>query len=306
MARLDVVETFHGISFPGHLHTQDSLQQALNFPFQDTDILIVSYPKSGTTWMQEIVSLISNKGDPHLSQNVPNWTRSPWLEQYYFAAVLESSPSAPRIITTHLPHHLLGPTLQRSKAKIIYVSRNPKDVVVSFYHFHKMANFLPEAGLFPDFLKLFLEGTLSYGSWFKHIKDWTDQTGTMDNLLHITYEEMSLDLHGAIKRVSSFLQCPLMEEEVNNCVNHCSFSSMKHNKMVNYTLVDQEIMDHSKGSFMRKGKIGDWKNMFTEEQNQYFNSVFKSKMKGCTLDFVWEEEDKEDGQTNDKTSLHNI
>lgn len=47
MARLDVTEVFHGISFPGHLHTQDSLQLALKFTFKDTDILIASYPKSG-------------------------------------------------------------------------------------------------------------------------------------------------------------------------------------------------------------------------------------------------------------------
>lgn len=47
MARLNVTEIFHDISFPGHLHTQDSLQLALKFQFQDTDVLIVSYPKSG-------------------------------------------------------------------------------------------------------------------------------------------------------------------------------------------------------------------------------------------------------------------
>ncbi|XP_060892790.1 sulfotransferase family 5A, member 1 [Labrus mixtus] len=304
MARLDVTEVFHGICFPGHLHTQDSLQLALKFPFQDTDILIVSYPKSGTTWMQEIVSLISNKGDPHLSQNVPNWTRSPWLEQYYFAAILEASPSTPRVITTHLPYHLLGPGLHSSKAKVIYVSRNPKDVAVSFYHFHKMANFLPEAGSFPQFLKLFLEGTLSYGSWFDHVKGWTNQPATVNNLLHITYEEMSLDLHGAIKRLSSFLQCPLVEDEVNNCVKHCTFNSMKHNNMVNYTLVSPDIMDHNKGSFMRKGKTGDWKNMFTDEQNQYFNSVFKSEMQDCTLEFIWDERDEEDTHANDETSVN--
>ncbi len=52
MARLDVMEMFHGILFPGHLHTQDSLQFALKFPFQDTDILIVSYPKSGKKRIQ--------------------------------------------------------------------------------------------------------------------------------------------------------------------------------------------------------------------------------------------------------------
>lgn len=61
------------------------------------------------------------------------------------------------------------------------------------------------------------------------------------------------DLQGTIKRVSSFLQWPLAEDELYNCVKHCSFSSMKDNKMVNYTLIAEEIMDHSKGSFMRKG-----------------------------------------------------
>ncbi|XP_074471524.1 sulfotransferase family 5A, member 1 [Sebastes fasciatus] len=294
MARLDVTERFHGISFPGHLHTQDSLQLALKFPFRDTDIIIVSYPKSGTTWMQEIVTLISSRGDPHVSQTVPNWTRAPWLEHHFFTAILEASSTTPRVITTHLPHHLLGPALQGSKAKVIYVSRNPKDLVVSFYHFHKMANFLPEAGSFPDFLNRFLEGTLYYGSWFDHFKGWTSQTAAMSNLLHISYEEMTLDLHGAIKRVSSHLQSPLLEDEVNNCVKHCSFSSMKNNNMSNYTQITEDIMDHNKGSFMRKGKIGDWKNMFTEELNQYFKSVFKSKMEDCTEEFVWEEQHKEE------------
>ncbi|XP_028257999.1 sulfotransferase family 5A, member 1 [Parambassis ranga] len=294
MARLDVTEVFHGISFPGHLHTQESLEHALKFQFQDTDILIVSYPKSGTTWIQEIVTLISNRGDSHLSQTVPNWTRAPWLEQYYFTAVLEASSTTPRLITTHLPHHLLGPALQGTKAKVIYVSRNPKDVVVSYYHFHKMANFLPKVDTFAEFLKGFLEGTLHFGSWFDHIKGWTSPTAAIDNLLHITYEEMSLDLPGSIKRMSSFLQCPLVEDEVINCVKHCSFSSMRDNKMINYTLVSEDIMDHSKGSFMRKGEVGDWKHTFTEEQNQYFESIFTSKMQGCTLEFVWEKQEEEE------------
>lgn len=47
MARLDVAETFYNIKFPGHMHTQDSLNYAANFKFQDTDIVIVTYPKSG-------------------------------------------------------------------------------------------------------------------------------------------------------------------------------------------------------------------------------------------------------------------
>lgn len=41
------MESFGGISFPGGLHTQESLKLAVDFPFQETDVLIVSYPKSG-------------------------------------------------------------------------------------------------------------------------------------------------------------------------------------------------------------------------------------------------------------------
>lgn len=44
-------------------------------------------------------------------------------------------------------------------SQVIYVARNPKDVAVSYYHFHKMANFLPDPGTFSEFLSDFLEGT---------------------------------------------------------------------------------------------------------------------------------------------------
>lgn len=47
MARLDVTETFYNIKFPGHMHTQDSLNYAADFKFRDTDTVIITYPKSG-------------------------------------------------------------------------------------------------------------------------------------------------------------------------------------------------------------------------------------------------------------------
>lgn len=61
------------------------------------------------------------------------------------------------------------------------------------------------------------------------------------------------DLYGSLEKVSRFLQCTLTEEELNISQKHCSFNSMEENIMVNYTLIPQEIMDHSKGKFMRKG-----------------------------------------------------
>lgn len=44
----------------------------------------------------------------------------------------------------------------------------------------------------------------------------------------------------------------------------------------------------------KTGMVGDWKNMFTEEQSQYLESVLRSKMQDCPLEFIWEEQDKEE------------
>lgn len=67
--------------------------------------------------MQEIVTLVSSKGDPHRTQTEPNWARAPWLEQYYCPEVLKSS-QGPRLLTTHLPYELLSSALRGSKAKV--------------------------------------------------------------------------------------------------------------------------------------------------------------------------------------------
>ncbi|XP_046712885.1 sulfotransferase family 5A, member 1 isoform X2 [Silurus meridionalis] len=240
MARLDVTEIFHGITFPGHLHTQESLCYATDFKFQDADILIVTYPKSGTTWMQELITLVLCRGDPKISQTQPNWARAPWIEQYYCPNILKAL-KGPRLLTTHLPYKVLAPALQGSKAKVIYVARNPKDVIVSYYYFHKMANFLTDPGTFSEFLSSFLDGKVYYGSWFDHVKEWTNNERNNDHFLYITYEEMW-----------------------------------------------EEIMDHSKGRFMRKGQVGDWVNTFSKEQSHIFDVVYNSKMVDSMLTFVWE------------------
>ncbi|XP_069724485.1 sulfotransferase 2B1 isoform X2 [Phaenicophaeus curvirostris] len=254
MDRMEVTETFAGISLPGHLHTQDSLAFATTFPFRPTDVVIATYPKSGTTWMQEILTLLFSRGDVLPAKTIPNWERAPWLEQIYFREALQDAV-ARRLITTHLPARVLAPALQQSKAKVIYVARNPKDVAVSFYHFHHLAKFLPDPGSFDTFLTQFLEGTVHYGSWFDHVKGWLGQRHLLD-IFYITYEELHQDLRGAARRLSTFLGCPLGPETLEALEQHCSFATMRDNAMVNYSLIPSEIMDHSQGRFMRKGEDG--------------------------------------------------
>ncbi|NXP96105.1 ST2B1 Sulfotransferase, partial [Passerina amoena] len=308
MERMEVTETFAGIALPGHLHTLESLGFAAAFTFRPSDVLIATYPKSGTTWMQEILTLLFSLGDARPAKTIPNWERAPWLEQIYCREALRDTGS-PRLLTTHLPAPVLAPALQRSKAKVIYVARNPKDVAVSFYHFHHLAKFLPDPSSFDAFLTQFLEGTgrdggslggdrasgppitahlppVHYGSWFEHVKGWLGQRHRLD-ILYVTYEELHQDLRGTAQRLSSFLGCPLAPGTLAALEQHCSFSAMRDNAMANYSLIPAEIMDHSQGRFMRKGVVGDWRSHFSPEQNARFNRRYQEEMGDTELPAQW-------------------
>ncbi|XP_073462047.1 sulfotransferase 2B1-like [Aquarana catesbeiana] len=285
MDRMSVTELFTGIPLPGHLHTPESLQYAQDFQFKEGDVLIVTYPKSGTTWMQEILTLIYSQGDTEIAMTIPNWERAPWLEHTYFKDTLKEG-EGPRIITTHLPSNVLAPALQNTKAKVIYLARNPKDVAVSFYYFHKMAKFLPDFNTFSEFLDQFLEGKVHYGSWFDHVKGWYQQRNNLD-FLYITYEDLKKDLRRSIKKVCRFLGCPMYSKEVDKVEHHCRFPEMSQNMMVNYMLIPNEILDHEQSKFMRKGIVGDWREHMTPEQSDAFDKIFQEKMFGCDLQFLW-------------------
>ncbi|KAK3541098.1 hypothetical protein QTP86_013353 [Hemibagrus guttatus] len=206
----------------------------------------------GTTWMQEILPLLLNGGDFTPVLTIPNWDRVPWLEESH-AAEIADKLNAPRAFVSHMPYHLMPSSFFSSKAKVIYVSRNPKDVLVSSFHFHQMASFLHEPLTFKEFADQFLAGNIIFGKWTDHVKSWR-HTDVGDRILYITYEEMIQDLHGALERMLLFLGKSLSKDALNRVSEHCEFKTMKQNKMSNYSLVPEAIMDSKKSAFLRKGK----------------------------------------------------
>ncbi|KAM6430614.1 sulfotransferase 2B1-like [Liasis olivaceus] len=286
MARLDVTEVFADIRLPGHLHTQDSLRFASNFQFHSSDVLLVTYPKSGTTWMQEILTLIYSNGNLKPVKTVPNWARAPWLEHIFFQERLQYLAS-PRLLTTHLPQPVLATALKKAKPKVIYVIRNPKDVAVSYYHFQRMANFFPDPNTFEDFICEFLAGTLHYGSWFEHVKGWLSCREEL-GIFCITYEELHQDLKCCVEQLSAFLGHPVHPDQIDCIQEHCSFAVMKENVMVNGSLIPPGIMDFQKSQFMRKGTVGDWRNHFSPKQSALFNERYQQEMGDHHWPFQWD------------------
>ncbi|XP_068959533.1 sulfotransferase 2B1 [Petaurus breviceps papuanus] len=280
---------YKGINFPVGIYTPETISYVeKDFKVRDDDIFIVTYPKSGTTWMIEILSLMLKDGDPSWARSVPNWERAPWCETI-MGSLSIMQMTTPRLISSHLPIELFPRDFFNSKAKVIYVSRNPRDVLVSLYHYYKIAGHLRDPGTPDQFLQDFLNGDVQYGSWFDHIKGWMRMEGK-DNFLFITYEELQEDLRASVQRVSEFLGHPLEEAALDSVVQNSAFRAMKENTMCNYTLLPSILLDHRQGAFLRKGVCGDWKNHFTATHCEVFDQVYREKMQGLKTTFPWDED----------------
>ncbi|XP_018431999.1 PREDICTED: sulfotransferase family cytosolic 2B member 1-like [Nanorana parkeri] len=257
------------------------------FLVRDDDIFNITYPKSGTTWVIDILSLIKKNGDPTWNKTAPNWERVPWIENNGIARKLQVSEEKPRLITTHLQRHLFVKSFTGSKAKVIYTIRNPKDVAVSLYYFSKMSSFFDDPGDFDQFVKVFLTEEIPYGSWFEHVKGWMEMFGK-DNFMIQTYEDLQTDLRGSVIKICTFLGKELDDKAVDSVVENVSFQSMKENQMSNFSLVPSEFMDQMKSPFMRKGVAGDWKNHFSVALNESFDKIYKMKMQDLKVKFPWD------------------
>ncbi|XP_053460730.1 sulfotransferase 2A1-like isoform X2 [Nycticebus coucang] len=151
---------YEGICFPRVNYKPEILRKVREeFVMKDEDVVIVTFPKSGTHWLIEILCLIHSKGDTKWVQSVPIWERSPWIEtEYGFELVNEKE--GPRLLTSHLSIRLFPKSFFSSKAKVIYVIRNPKDIIVSSYFFWNSVNLAKKPKSVEQYLEWFMEGNV--------------------------------------------------------------------------------------------------------------------------------------------------
>ncbi|XP_011856323.1 PREDICTED: sulfotransferase 1C3-like [Mandrillus leucophaeus] len=269
--------------------TKELWDQICNFQAKPDDLILATYPKSGTHWMQEILDMIQNDGDVEKCKRDHSLHRYPFLELKFPHKekpdwVIALEMSSPRLIKTHLPSHLIPPSIWKENCKIVYVARNPKDCLVSYYHFHRMASYLPDPQNLEEFYEKFVLGKVFYGSWFDHVKGWWAAKDT-HRILYLFYEDIKKNPKHEIHKVLEFLEKTLSEDVINKIIHHTSFDVMKDNPMANHTGIPSHIFNHSISKFMRKGMPGDWKNHFTVAMNENFDKHYEKKMAGSTLNF---------------------
>lgn len=190
----------------------------MGFSARPDDIFIVTYPKSGTTWMQMILYQLLTDGSmaiPHIR------TFSPFFEIDMIAAAkkFDALPS-PRVFKTHL-------SLKRvyhPAARFIYVARDGMDVAYSYYHHFCAYNGTNEP--FETFFERFLKQGIAGQHWFRHV---AGAHGFRDrpNVLLLRFEDLLDDLEGQIGKIRSFCGLEIGAGEMPRILQRCGFAFMK-------------------------------------------------------------------------------
>ncbi|KFM57663.1 Estrogen sulfotransferase, partial [Stegodyphus mimosarum] len=189
-----------GYGFPiAKMFSLEAFKSALEYKPRPDDLFIVTYPKCGTTWVQNIVAGIFREGKPFTSA-LEFLSNTPFLEMA--GAEAARTMKRPGAIKLHLPFHL---TPWSSEAKYIFVARNPKDCCVSFYyHTKNIVGYKFQNGKFDDYFELFMEGKVDFGDYFDTLLSWYEHRND-PNILFITYEQLKKDVKSSVLKIAEFM-----------------------------------------------------------------------------------------------------
>ncbi|KAI4788806.1 hypothetical protein KUCAC02_035619, partial [Chaenocephalus aceratus] len=137
---------------------------------------------------------------------------------------VEAAPSR-RFLGTHLHPDNIPASFNEMKTKILVIFRNPKDTLVSFYHFSNNNPVLPSES-WDSFYSNFMSGDVAWGSYFDHALAW-EKRMIDPNVMIVTYEELKQDLSDGIRQISSFFGYTLTEAQVLQISDGSTFSAMK-------------------------------------------------------------------------------
>ena len=261
------------------------------FAFRDDDVVIATYAKSGTTWMQQIVGQLVFQGD----ENVAMHAISPWVDLRVppateKLAMLEAQPHR-RIVKTHLPVDAL---VFSPKAKYIYIGRDGRDVLFSWYHHHCTANALwyqimnetpgrvgpPIDPPDPDvrrYFRTWLEQD-GYPAWsfWENIASWW-AIRDLPNVKLVHFNALKADLPGEMEAIADFLNIQVPKDAWPAMVEHCSFDYMKaHADKV--APLGGAVFEGGATDFMNKGVNGRWRDTLSESESHAYEKMAVDKL----------------------------
>nr|GLL35443.1 flavonol sulfotransferase-like [Ipomoea trifida] len=241
------------------IHGLLALQQ--HFKPHPNDVLLASFPKSGTTWLKALLFSIVN--------------RETYKHDDMMHPLLNSNP------------HDLVPC---SSCWIVYVFRDPKDVLVSYWHFlDKLRPKGSSSISLQEAFNQFSRGASPFGPYWDHVTGYYKASIQFPNkVFFVRYEDLKTETVFHVKRLAEFVGWSFSEEEENEGVvqkitDLCSFDKLsnlevnKNGSSLVGKLSAGRTVSLTNKAFFRKGEIGDSKNHLSEEMREILDQIRDDK-----------------------------
>jgi len=218
------------------------------------DTFLVSYPKSGNTWTRFLIAnLIYPERRPDFS-NINELIPDPEaLSKKHLSGM-----SRPRVLKSH---QYFDPRYRQ----IIYVVRDPRDVALSQYHFHRKRRLIEDGHPIERFVTRFIAGeTSEYGSWAENVASWLFTRYARPGFLLLRYEDMVADTPAELAKVAAFLDILADPSRIAQAVAQSSANKMRELERTQTRLWSSTKDTRRDVPFVRSAKPGGWRSDLPE------------------------------------------
>jgi hypothetical protein len=227
-------------------------------------IALVSYPKSGNTWLRAIIAnLLSGKD---LSLNAVEVS----VPDIYKKRVSYLNRNMTPFFKSHEYY-------TPSYNKVVYLVRDPRDIIGSYYSYQKKLKQIPDdIECIEQYMSLFLSGdNSSYGDWASHVNSWLE----IENLILIKYEDLKTAPISVLKKICDFSNIRVDDAEIKKALTACTIERMK-DKEHGW----DEMKGASESGFFRNGNVGGYKSEISVDAVQKLEKQWAKVMK--KLDYL--------------------
>jgi hypothetical protein len=217
------------------------------------DVFIVSYPKSGNTWTRFLVGNLIYQDEPVTFANVESRLPSLYVHSDRKLRKL------PRILKSH---DCFDPRYKT----VIYIVRDPRDVLVSAYHYAIKLGVVPDNWQIEKFVPALLDGSFDsgllvnprWGSWYDNVASWLAMKDNR-NFLLLRYEDMLDDPERELVKVADFLSLESTRERLARAVRLSSADHMR--ELEKAQAAEWSLTKNTRPdlAFVRKARAGTWR-----------------------------------------------
>lgn len=257
-----------------------------NFPVFPDDRFLVSYPRSGNTWARFLMANLI------------------WPEEGVTFANIERKIPDPTAVTRRALAKIPRPRLIKSHEyfdpryrRVIYIVRDPRDVVISNYFFQLKKGFITEDLSMDEYVDRFVgRGIDTYASWGENVAGWLATRNRSNDFLLLRYEYMLEHTTDELSRIAAFLDIDSSPARIERAIELSSPERMRKLEQTESNLWQVTRNTRKDIPFVRSAKSGSWREVLSANQLVRIEAAWGPLMQSLGYELVTREESLPKGQ----------